>query len=381
MSLVLICSLALSCVNVKAEDYQIFEIWPVNEDGERLYYADITIKDTENNQNNLVAVPYQSFYKDYSGDIYAKFSKQIINGKQYKKKDIRIRKESCYDGACFWGEIKGDNFISYEKLSKAVGLPYDKEHIPAMENKYLELGNEYAIKADKLDKEEKAVGGMWLKFTDNKYEDKNGNVREFYIAKKPVLKGISWDDLYNANVVYGLDHQEYEYKHKIIRINGKKYVVRLLRGFSNYNNNGIFFEDSLYKRGRNCHYSEWNRTMIPITKQNRYYGDMFSGAALEDKLKISNSGDDNYKISTANYDWLGDLTLGPNDVKYYDGIKVVITGLYGQQNWMQEYNQSKWAAIRGFGESNPNAAYSSLPFKNSTHKTYGWRPVLELIKE
>ena len=368
MSLVLICSLALSCVNVKAEDDQMFEIWPVNEDGERLYYADITIKDTENNQNNSVAVPYLSFYKNYSGDIYAKFSKQMINGEEYKEKKINIRKESCYDGACFWGEVKGDNFISYEKLSKAVGLSYDKEHIPAIEDNYLDLGLQHAIESDRLDKEEKAVGGIWLKFTDKKYKDKNGNVREFYIAKKPVLKGISWNDLYNANVVYGLDHQERRYKHKIIKINGKKYVVRLLRGASNYN--GTLFGDNIYKHGSGCHHSEWNRTIIPITKQYRY-SNIFA-AALENELK-----DDN-KVQTASYNWLGDLTLGPYKIVNHEEEKYPIVGYHGQQSWMQEYNGAAYRVTRG---SNMNASSWYCPYTEESDEQIGWRPVLELINE
>ena len=323
---------------------------------------------------------YKDFYRRYLGDIYAKFSKQIINGRRYKRKDTRIRKESCYDGACFWGEVKGDNFISYEKLSKAVGLSYDKEHIPAIEDKYLTGvdASEDAKKADKLDKEEKAVGGMWLKFTDKKYKDKNGNVREFYIAKKPVLKGVSWNDLYNANAVYGLDHQEYGYEHKIVKINGKKYVVRLLRGISNYNGTiFLFFIDFSYNDFVNkCHHSEWNRTMIPITFASRY--DVSSSEMLENELKDINKTEfsNDYKTYTANYDWRRDLTLDSN----YS---------WGQWNWMQEFlaisskigERETSYVIRGCGGIDHNAAHYESGDKFAPSSQYGWRPVLELIKE
>ena len=331
---------------------QSFEIFPINEDGENLNNVNITIKDTENNQFVFTEVPYKDFYKKYLGNIYAKFSKQTINGKRYKEKDILIKKENCYDGACFWGEVKGNNFISYEKLSKEVGLPYDEKHM-------LEI-----------DKEEKTVGGIWLKFTDKKYKDKNGNVREFYIAKKPVLKSVSWNDLYKANVVYERDYQNIGYRRKIVKINGKKYVVRLLRGVSNYDGiiSSIFIGFNYNDFVNDCHHSEWNRTMIPITEVFR--DDASSLGMLENELKDVYKFFNGYKICTANYNWRMDLALG----------------LEGQRNWMQESSiitkfESNAEEIFCITRGSDNAADCEGDDKFAPSSSFGWRPVLELIKE
>ena len=316
------------------------------------------------------------------------------NGINYKPKNIPINhvEQKCYDGMCFEGEVEGNSLVSYSKLIQDLGItsgsnPSISQNIIDKYPGAKEINNKYQ---DELSK-----GGMWLKFTDNKYKDKNGKPRTFYVAKKPIRKRISWNDIFDAGAIYGWDvvgengkpkqsPEKYEngsknYQGKIITINGERYIVRLLQGGSNYGDDVT--NGKIYQYSRDAKNSEWNRTIVAITKQ--YRGE---SSSMEQSLKDGNIStqwvDSNYKNHTAEYNWFGDLTLGAYYKFVYNGKEIDNgdngTGSNGQWNWTQEYAYSAGGrSLRGGSYPNYGAANSSDGSAGSRGSSYGFRPVLE----
>lgn len=93
------------------------------------------------------------------------------------------------DGTRFLGEVEANNFITGNKLASDIGLTKGT-----------------AINSNT----------QWFKY-------QMGN-EIIYIPKKPFRYGISWDQINDANAVFG---------DKTVTINGKTYKVRLLRAFNN----------------------------------------------------------------------------------------------------------------------------------------------------
>lgn len=48
----------------------------------------------------------------------------------------------------------------------------------------------------------------------------NYNIKKLLICDRNILKGVSWDELNNQNLVFG----------KVVIIDGQKYILRLLKG-------------------------------------------------------------------------------------------------------------------------------------------------------
>ena len=300
---------------------------------------------------------------------------------------------NCYDGVCFEGEIEGNSLISYENLISQLGITEGtKPNIPR--NGYEEIYDKNA--------EEMSRGGIWLKFTDSKYT-RDGKPRTYYVMKKPVRKSVSWNTLHTAGAVYGWDVidektglpksnlEKYknigsygtnkDYKAKILTINGEKYIVRLLQGRTNYG--GDVSNTKIWDQHAGIG-SEWNRTMLPITKGYRYGSNSINNSDWRDPPLADGEGTNyskrSYKVQSAQYNWFGDLTLG----SYYDwtynskSYKGLSSNYQGQYNWAQEFSDSSdYRASRGSGYTDYGAAYSNYFSSDNPGGFLGVRLVLE----
>lgn len=296
--------------------------------------------------------------------------------------------QNCYDGACFEGEVAGTDFITYKELLEDIEgksldtLPKDKNtNKPKTKvGDVLDLGNG------------KETGGNWLKIQDYK----EGKI--LYIAKKPITNKVSWNMLFDAGVVYGLDQIDVKddgslvvgskytgtpgYIPKAITVNGKKYIVRLLKGRTLTVNGG----DVNKRLGGNTYYhkdvfpyTEWTRYIIPLiwTVEQRV-GKWGSSEEIDAELLLKTS-ENEYKYKLAKYKWFKDLTLheGKNELNEY----------VGQMSWTQEstnYDSDGRVfdrILRGdYSSYYCSSSGFSLQAKYQDSST-GFRPVLEEIKE
>ena len=278
--------------------------------------------------------------------------------KMTKKEMARIC--NSYDGITFLGEVNGTDFITYENLASEIGENIGEPIEPA------------DIK----------TGGNWLEFTDRKYT-LNCKTRHFLLAKNPVTCNVSYLDLFEAGCVYGLDsvfkngkvrklaNISNKYKAKFIEINGKKYIVRLLKGKTSFNpssKKNIVLDDWF------CRGSEWNRVMLPVIKAYRYGKNSYNeGVYLEWQLSNGNGEDfatRNYDIEFAKYNWFSDLNVYSEEEDVYLGIK----------NWCEETaNSALNRAIRGIEDKSIGAVSSGYGGHILRAKDVGFRPVLELV--
>lgn len=339
----------------------------------------------------------------------------------------------CYDGACFEGEVNGEDFIKYNELlakidgkSETEAENYKKDYETVKVGNVLDLGND------------SKTGGNWLKIFDAR------EGKTLYIAKKPLTNKVSWQDLYKAGVVYGpdqvldesgklktnIDFNIVEYKRnslektgnqllpynpKIVTINGKTYLIRLLKGTTRPypNNTGITDED--YTKREDLTKSEWTRYMLPLTKYYRYgfwasdnqtYGypksyTRYLGEELtQDKYGIRFAVTDSsyhknietaykplrgWKIELAPYNWFGDLTLGAGDGFKYDGVVLNPQGAKGKgqgslmQELLYEGPNDVSIALRGYVEANTAASIAMTMYPSFIEDSNGFRPVLEEI--
>ena len=274
-------------------------------------------------------------------------------------------------GVRFLGEVDGDDtiFISYKNL---------KEQI---EQRGTTIGDSMRLDSNSVD----GKGGKWLKFYDI-----NEN-KVLYISKKPITSGVTWNSLYKAGVVYGLDNintngipnkkfikpQGYEdYKGNIVEKNGRTFIVRLMK--ENINNKGITSSDSRK--------SEWNKYILPLIKTNRssFKDTQYVGYDL---MKSNNMGR-GYAIQLANYSWFKDLTngdyKGPEMFDYLDFLYRSTSG-FGHESWMQDTNSKDKTTriIRGthYEQFGGGASYGKEVSVNSNKDFIGFRPVLEEIPQ
>ena len=306
-----------------------------------------------------------------------------------------------YDGVVFEGEVTGNELgITYQSLRNEIkertGEIFSMPSIRRTQSQLIYDLNKY----------EKVNGGIWLKFTDYKYKRKNTETdieepRTFYVAKKPILKNISWNDIHSAGMVYGWDvinpdtgfpksdPENYQnngnsYKACTKKVSGKKYIVRLLQGKTNYG--GDVTKNKIYEYENDNNNSEWNRVILPLVQGYRFGSGINNNNYAEDILRKSDGNINyysrKYTNNTAQYNWFGDLTLGAWDKFQYGGKTIDNsdngTGSNGQWNWTQEYaNSSGFRSIRGHGNSGSGAAYSYWGYVNDSDSSMGFRPVLE----
>lgn len=325
-------------------------------------------------------------WKYPAGNLILEEPEQTVNGIKYLAKKIPIKREQtkCYDGMCFDGEVEGNTLITYQKMldtfnSKAGQAKKLIENVP--ESNHKEIHDQYA--------QELSKGGMYLKFTDNKYKDSKGNPRTFYVSKKPITNEISYNMLYKAGMIYGQDLTPEE-KSKIEETtgqtytptivtdsSGQKYIVRLLRGRSNYGAGIRYKTGKTDYKWQDAQNSEWNRSIVAITKQ--YRGE---SGSIEQALKDGNSSTQwvtsNFKNQIAEYNWFGDLTLGTRSNTFrYNNNNLSRVGGKGQLNWTQEFHGDSSRSSRGHDYTSGGAANSNNNGPDYANDSYGWRLVLE----
>lgn len=243
------------------------------------------------------------------GDVWLKIKYNDKNGKS-KEKNIHLYIDP---GDRFLGEVKPGDFIGGEELAKQIGLT-----------------NGSFLNEDT----------SWLKF-----QRPDGSLT--YVAKKPIKYKISWNHINNAGAVYG---------DKEVTIKGKKYKIRLLRGYNeSVAIKGDTTEDMKNKNnvygGQLNVGSEWNRLLYPLSNWND-----------QDYIYDSNIGS---KIPHwANY---GQEELGFK--KNYDGSR----------QWCQETSYSSGYRLSRGGSGGVSYSYyysAGIVFDN-----WGWRPALDFIPQ
>lgn len=334
--------------------------------------------------------------------------------KNHKPKKIDLYVDP---GNRFLGEVPGWRFISNKTLIDILTgemYPWRLEYKDGISTK---IGNILRFGRDT---------DQWLKI----YDARKGTI--LYIAKKPLTNSVSWDMLYQAGVVFGpefintrdgdpnlgkiktkeeLGEEIYnnfkaleekkmnetingnskygEYKAKIIEINGKRYIVRLLRASNRKDPNAT--EDKDYYTKKRFIGSEWNRYILPLVKDYRYYINYSDD--IEQELKVGEDGFDfaikgidenscgDFKIQLATYNWFGDLTQGSYAKYYYDGTPYYHRLSKGQKSWTEEYaKDSNFRGTRGSKHINYPAASTGGTEPDYAWDDFGFRPVLEEIE-
>ena len=168
----------------------------------------------------------------------------------------------------------------------------------------------------------------WLHFNDEG--------RDIYIAKKPFRHSVSWDALNAVGAVYGS---------KTVTIDGKLYMVRLLRG-----GNSDPSTSNLYNGYNTTEHqgSEWNRYIYPIHATTH--------------------------VDTSNL-----LTSGMGTLAQYTDEQLHMHNSYGNgtYNWCQEVSGSDafTRVVRGYD----GITYGAYHTSTLTNIVFGWRPLLELV--
>jgi len=177
---------------------------------------------------------------------------------------------------------------------------------------YEYMGEKIEIKSSDKSDENKLA---WVEINDNN--------KKLLICDRNILKGMSWDELNNQNLVFG----------KVVIIDGQKYILRLLKG-------GDKKKDDVD--------NEWNRYIVNEDK--------LSG------LPISTEFDTSEKINNSNLDKIN----GENNSLWHWIDMCSLT---------QNIKREKSCIIRGFYSN----AYLNDVKKEVSYKTVGYRPVLEAI--
>lgn len=171
-----------------------------------------------------------------------------------------------------------------------------------------------------------------IRDTDRNEENKlfwveiNDNGKKLLISDRNILKGISWNELNDQNLIFG----------KVVVIEGNKYILRLLTGYSDKKN---------YKA------NEWDKYIANLNKIN--------------ELPQSNEYD-------------SDTNSKEDSEKKFNGDNNRLWHWYKFSSFTQSEGarSQKFCIIRGFYST----IYSSQSIKELKYETVGYRPVLELIE-
>lgn len=245
------------------------------------------------------------------GDLWLKIKYDDKNGKA-KERNVHLFVDP---GDRFLGEVKPEDFIGGEELANQIGLTSGRF----------------------LNKDTN-----WLKF-----QRPDGSLT--YVAKKPIKNYISWDHINNAGAVYG---------DKEVTIKGKKYRIRLLRG---YNESVAIKSDTAENaKNKNGVYggqlnvgSEWNRLLYPLShhttnNQNFYYG---------------------YNVGSKIPSW---ASYGQEELGFKKND-------YGTRQWCQETTYAYGNRLfRGSVDGVSSSNYVSADYYVSYR---GWRPALDFIPQ
>lgn len=217
--------------------------------------------------------------------------------------------------AGWFGEVPASDFITGDELANLVGITagihnytYDNE--------------------------------PWLKYA---YE---GNV--LLVSKKPIRLNISWDQINDANCVYG---------DRTLNIKGKKYKIMLLRGISvEAQENPRELSSAVTNKPWAGWYNKnsmWNKLMLPTMKKAET-NDWYTKNAVEIPV-------DNWGVGYEVEDIAQQLTEDGRTLYAY--------------SWCQEVMQnSSRRCVRG-----EDSSYCRSWYASDTVTNYGWRPCLQLI--
>lgn len=245
------------------------------------------------------------------GDVWLKITYNDKNGKS-KEKNVHLFVDP---GDRFLGEVKPEDFINGKDLANQIGLT---------NGSFL---NENT---------------SWLKF-----QRPDGSLT--YVAKQPIKYYLSWNSIKDAGAVYG---------DKKVTIKGKKYKIRLLRGYNE--SVAIKGETTEDMKNKNSVYggqlnvgSEWNRLLYPLSHHTTNNQNFYYGYNVGSKIP-----------SWASYS-IEELGFRSN----YDG----------SWQWCQETTYNSGSRLyRGNSHGVSSSYYSSA---DSYDDGWGWRPALDFIPQ
>lgn len=230
--------------------------------------------------------------------------KRIMNGGGivWDSVDLNIGPQKLIAGnmnAGFFGECATKELISGDELAKLVGLT----------DGVSQFSNE-----------------PWLKFAYL------GNIE--FIAKKTFRHSILWSKLAKLNLVYG---------DRIIKIKGKKFKIRLIKGKAEGQQ-----DDATYDSAPITNNSEWNNLLISVHEDYQRWAHTIN---LHTK---------DWKINYTDKDLLTKIDYGK-----------------GSYSWCMERSTSNtYHLVRGRN----GVHYSDGFFQDTLNTNIGWRPVLEVVK-
>ena len=240
------------------------------------------------------------------GDVWLKITYNDKSGK-FKERNVHLFVDP---GDRFLGEVKPEDFINGKDLASQIGL----------------------------------TNGSFLNENTNwlKFQRPDGSLT--YVAKKPIKYKISWKSINDAGAVYG---------DKEVTIKGKKYKIRLLRGY----NESVGIKDLANKedefRGNLNVGSEWNRLLYPLSHHTTNNQNFSYKETVGSKIP-----------SWANYN-TEELGFRSN----YDGV----------YQWCQETTYSS-AYRLDRGNSN-GVSHSDYDDAGYARDSGGWRPALDFIPQ
>ena len=206
------------------------------------------------------------------------------------------------------------------------------------------------------------------------------NGEELLVSVKPIKYQLSWNDLYQAGVVYsdtegpgllGIPHYESRDQNVFIDIAGDRYKVTLLKGLgcdshelnpSNYDNDHHYYNPS------STRHSEWNQLMYRV----------HNGLRTSDAYVAYTDLDAPYGDweQFNNYELNVDFNQPPN-IYQGEGLE---PNLFGAGSWCQEggrinNNHYNRRIVRGF----LGMTHIDIFAKENRSPCFGWRPALRKI--
>ena len=155
----------------------------------------------------------------------------------------------------------------------------------------------------------------------------NDNGKKLLVCNRNLIKGVSWNALDAQNLAYG----------KVVKLGGKKYLLRLLTGATNESGN---------------EFSEWDKYILNV---NELEGlplstDDDKNNTIKEDSECKENGENNLL-----WHWCECCSFTQSE--------------YGKNN--------KFCIIRGLYST----TYNNYCDKDITYETVGYRPVLELIEQ
>lgn len=241
------------------------------------------------------------------------------------------------------------------------------------------------------------ISGGYNPYRDTNWLVFNDNGKEKLISKKPLKWSISWNVLYKAGVVFGQEgiddlknadfsntdyydssmgkdsgigkRKSKTYDPTYVTINGKKYIVRLIRIYNkkigiNDNHDWNQYDDRFYNATKG---SEWNRLILPLIDPAKGRYGSGSKKSVESNMPV-----------LARYSWWTDLSgKGNLDTRWAQE-----TGRDGSQYRAVYGSNTSYYGAASVGRVNPKSPNDGTWDWGVYNPEYfrSWQPVLEEIK-